>query len=319
MIAVMDSDRLRDVVRELSSRPGHEKVRALVYALMVDGLGADSKDVTFEQPVPEVRGRLDALLGRTVFEFKRDLRRERSDAEEELTRYLSDRERSTGQKYVGIATDGVTFAPYHLTNGRLSPLSAYTVRRDAPRDLLAWLDTAVSIDDALLPEPATVERELGKASLAYDLACESLVQAWSELGADPEAKLKRELWAQLLERVYGAPVDTDELFIQHTYLTIVAKAMATQVLGAEFTDADSLLSGSAFVDAGIYGAVESDFFDWVLLHDGGVDIVERLWHQVRRFRLVDVRHDVLKVLYESLIDPEQRKDLGEYLHTRLAC
>lgn len=69
-------ERLRDIVTELSSRPQHEKVRALVYDLLVDGLGAQSTEVDFERQVPEVHGRIDALLGRTLFEFKTDLGRE---------------------------------------------------------------------------------------------------------------------------------------------------------------------------------------------------------------------------------------------------
>jgi hypothetical protein len=75
---VLVRERLQEIIAELSSRPGHEKVRALIYELLVYGLGASSRDVDFERPVPEVRGRIDALLGQTVFEFKRDLRRERA-------------------------------------------------------------------------------------------------------------------------------------------------------------------------------------------------------------------------------------------------
>jgi len=37
-------ERLREIVGELVSRPGHEKVRVLVYQLLVDGLGARSTD-----------------------------------------------------------------------------------------------------------------------------------------------------------------------------------------------------------------------------------------------------------------------------------
>ena len=66
---VLERERLHEIVAELSTRPGHEKVRALVYALLVDGLGASSADVDFERPVPEVRGRIDSLLGQTIFEF----------------------------------------------------------------------------------------------------------------------------------------------------------------------------------------------------------------------------------------------------------
>jgi hypothetical protein len=87
----VSAERLHDIVLELLSRPGHEKVRSLVYDLLVHGLGARSTEIDFERPLPEVRGRADALLGQTVLEFKRDLRIENRDAEEELTRYLAER------------------------------------------------------------------------------------------------------------------------------------------------------------------------------------------------------------------------------------
>lgn len=68
----LSARRLTEIVVELASRPGHEKIRALMFELLVYGLGANSTDIEFERHMPEVRGRLDALLGQTVFEFKRD-------------------------------------------------------------------------------------------------------------------------------------------------------------------------------------------------------------------------------------------------------
>ena len=103
---------LQEIVRELASRPGHEKVRAHLHRLLTDGLGAPSTDVQLEKPVPEVRGRLDALLGRTVFEIKSNLRAERGDAEGKLTRYLGDRQNETGEHYVGIATNNGSARPF---------------------------------------------------------------------------------------------------------------------------------------------------------------------------------------------------------------
>ncbi len=50
----------------------------------------------------------------------------------------------------------------------------------------------------------------------------------------------------------------------------------------------------------------------MLLAREGEDLVTRLARQSARFRLADVQVDVLKALYESLIDPAQRHDLGEY-------
>jgi len=48
----------------------------------------------------------------------------------------------------------------------------------------------------------------------------------------------------------------------------------------------------------------------VLHAEGGAELVLRLARQAARFRLKDVRQDVMKALYESLMDPEQRRDLG---------
>lgn len=49
----LSQERLRNIVFELASGPAHEKVRALVYELIVNGLGASSTELDFECPVPE--------------------------------------------------------------------------------------------------------------------------------------------------------------------------------------------------------------------------------------------------------------------------
>ena len=77
-------------------------------------------------------------------------------------------------------------------------------------------------------------------------------------------------------------------------------------------DATALLHGAAFSDLGITGQSEPDFFDWALAAEDGAELVMRIARQVNRFRLRDIRVDILKALYESLIDPETRHDLGEY-------
>ena len=98
----LDGNSLQEIVAELVLRPGHEKVRGLLYKLLTDGLGAKSADVTFEHQTFEIRGRIDALLGRTVIELKSDLRRE--SFETQLASYLKDRRNLTGEDFVGIAT-----------------------------------------------------------------------------------------------------------------------------------------------------------------------------------------------------------------------
>jgi hypothetical protein len=131
----LPTDRLRDIVSELASRPQHEKVRSLIYELLVNGLGASSTEVDFERRVPEVHGRIDALLGRTLFEFKTDLRREQRDAESQLPGYLSQRQTESGTHFVAVATDGATFWAYELRAGKLVQLDSFSVQTDNPRCL----------------------------------------------------------------------------------------------------------------------------------------------------------------------------------------
>ena len=307
----LPTDQLESIVQHLAMRPGHEAVRADVRQLLTDGLGVPRSDVQLEEQVPEVRGRIDALLGRTVVEFKSDLRRERDDAEAQLTRYIDQRETESGERYVGIATDGVEFISYELRRGALRELAAYRTNPDAPRGVLTWLSAAVAAGEELDPDPETVVQELGRLSPAWQRSLGDLRDAWADGRAHPEALLKRQLWAQRLEQVYGAPVDSDDLFFQHTYLAVVAKTIAVHVLGVPMPAPRDLLAGRPFEQAGISGVVESDFFDWLLDADAD-DLVRRIALHASRFRLREVQTDVLKGLYESLIDPEDRHDLGEY-------
>ena len=202
---VLTAQDLNELVVELASRPGHEKVRVLLHRLLVDGLGADSRDIYFERPVPEVCGRIDALLGRTVFELKSDLRRERKDAEKGLTRYLSEREGQTGEKYVGITTDGADFIAFFLKNGSVVEVGAHRTHLEKPparapisgRDsLTVWLQGVVAIGDSLPPTPHAIKREFGRDSLAAKRALDDLGELWFRIGQTPEVRLKRELWGQ---------------------------------------------------------------------------------------------------------------------------
>jgi hypothetical protein len=309
----MKQEDLREIAAELQNRPGHEKVRAHIHRLLTDGLGAKTAEIDFERQVPEVRGRIDALLGRTLFEIKSDLRRERKDADAQLLRYLPQREKETNQRFVGIATDGADFVVAVMRDDKLAELGTYRTRADDPRDLLRWLESVVVLQTELPPDILGIRRELGRESVHYRRALQEIEALWNGLKARPEAILKRDLWNRLLRVAYGGDVEAPDLFLQHTYLTIVAKSVATlALLDTLPPNGEALLTGQAFRDLGIVGAIESDFFDWILLEPEGDDLVMEIARHANRFKLRDINADILKGLYESLIDPSQRHDLGEY-------
>ena len=306
------TERLEAVVTELAERPGHEKVRVLLHQLLTDALDARSEQIAFERSIPEVNGRVDALLGRTVIEIKRDLRREAAAAEAQLGRYLPERERATGQRYVGLSTDGATFLAYEMREGALVALTRYEARSADARGLVAWLEGVIAVRDWLPADAIGITNELGRRSAAFGRTLGLLARAWESVAGDPEVALKRQLWARHLGFVYGKAIGDDGLWLQHTYLVILAKAIAAGVMGTVGRSPSDLLSGRAFREAGVHGAVEDDFFGWILAAPGGTAIVASLAAHAGRFDLGSVDVDLLKVLYESLIDPEQRHDLGEY-------
>ena len=300
-----------NLLRHLASKPGHDEVKSDFRDLLVAEFDVDLSQVVFEQRV-EVKSRIDALIGRTVFEAKRDLGHEMRDVEHKMPDYLANREAETGEPFIGMASDGRKWVVFALEGVALVKLKETTLDPDKPSDFLAWLDGALALKASLHPDTQTVRAELGGDSVAFRTAEKALRALWERLKSDKAVHLKRQLWAQLLKIVYGRDIDSDALWLQHTYLVIVAKCIAFAVLGANEDDPARLLSGEKLADSGISGAVESDFFDWIVADREGAQLVRRVMAHVRRFRLAEVESDVLKALYESLIDRDERHGLGEY-------
>lgn len=307
------SDATTDLLRDLARRPAnHDKVKADFRELLIREFGLDRGALDFEVRAPVIAGRLDALVGRTVFEAKRDLAGEWSDVERRMPDYLADREREYGEPFVGIASDGLKWVALELRDGALTRLTETTLDPDKGETFLAWLDGVLALKASLPPDPLTVRAELGQDSVAYARVLRELRALWSQVSAHPAEALKRQLWADLLKQVYGREVESDALWFQHSYLVIVAKCIALAVMDLPEDDPRRMLSGEAFSAASIQGAVESDFFDWPVALPEGEALVRRIMAHVRRFRLREVESDVLKVLYESLIDRDERHGLGEY-------
>ena len=301
-----------DLLRHLAGRPGHDEVKADFRQLLIEEFGVELHVLDFERRVPEVKGRLDALIGRTILEAKKNLDQEWADVLRRMPDYLADREREEREKFVGIASDGLKWVVFERSGGELVKVKETILDPDKAETFLAWLDGAIALKSALPPDPLTVRIELGGDSVAFRRANEKLAALWAKLRNDRTVVLKRQLWAQLLKLVYGREVESDQLFFQHTFLVVVAKAIALAVLDMNEDDPARILSGRRFEAAGILGAVESDFFDWIIADAEGIDLVRRIATHVRRFKLRDVKTDILKILYESLIDRDERHGLGEY-------
>ncbi len=313
----MTSQKLKEQIRHIAGKPGHEKVKHVLSNILKERLGAKNEEITFEERLFTCRGRIDALWGRTVFEIKRDLNRELSDAESQIKRYILSKEeesRTTGEKYVGIATDGHKYKAYFLLNNELKKINEFVLNKDKASDFIQWLESVILIKKQLVPKPEIICREIGQGSPLCRNALIRIKILWGQAKHKPDIKLKYDLWKKSVDIVYGTEGTDESLFIEHTYLTIVSKAIAH----AAFFPSDQpplgkyLLNGKRFQDFSIKGVVGDDFFSWIAFCGAGNDLIRQIASHVRRFDFSAVQADILKDLYEGLIRQEQRHKMGEY-------
>lgn len=297
-------------------------IQADVRSLLLDpylGLAEQSLDVQLETLVGN-RRRIDVEVGCTVIEVKRSLGTPAAveTAKAQLTDYVVTRSNEVGQRYVGVLTDGKLWIAYHEVDRSLREATRITATPgDAGgEELLRWLEGVLATKRAIPPTPIEIAERLGANSSSHALDYSTLVALYADGRDLPTVRLKRELWAKLLRGALGTQfIDSDELFLEHTLLVNSAKTIAHFVflgLKAEQLAPATLLSGDQFALAGLYGVVDRDFFDWVIEVPGGNGYVVALARRLARFDWSSVDHDVLKVLYESVIPAETRKTLGEY-------
>lgn len=314
---------LNPVVERLATRAGSTEadiqsdVRTV---LLYGGLELENTDlVVLESPVGGGR-RIDVEAGTAVFEVKKDLTNDtvHERAVEQLAGYLRSRTEATGLIYVGVLTDGTAWELYRLNIAGEMEASTTLTLSGGPQDvpnLTLWLEGVMATAQGISPTSENVDRLLGSLSPGFELAVADLQDIYVANQQQPEVVLKRELWSSLLKTAFGTHFeDTDELFVLHTYLVITAELIAHTVVGLEILGepAEDLLSGEQFRTVGLGGVVEADFFDWPAAAEHGKRFVGSQARRVARFDWSSVSHDILKHLYESVIDTETRHRLGEY-------
>jgi SAM-dependent methyltransferase len=297
-------------------------IRQLILSAPLSLSDNDLVIADLETPVG-VRRRIDIEAGSCLIEVKRDLSTGNvlADAIEQLADYLTTRQNETGCRYVGILTDGADWRCVRLPGeiGSRPPhvvstfkLTASSIEVEA---FLIWLEGVLATAQEIPATAREIGRRLGAGSSAYELDRDTILDLFLRHREHPDVVMKRRLWARLLTTALGTQFeDSDELFVEHTYLVNTAEIIAHAIVGFDLDSITppSLLSGSKFEESGITGVVESDFFDWVAHVPGGETFVRSLAKRVGRFQWQEVGGDVLKILYESVITAQTRKRLGEY-------
>ena len=226
---------------------------------------------------------------------------------------------------MGILTDGKHWLLRWQGLGEVKTTPPYGfVLESADKWILLyeWLrDQALVALQNIEPTRVDIEKHFGINSPRYLQDIDALRTLYESAGGNESIAVKRRLWQDLLRTALGEIAQDkaamDDLFIRHTYLTtvigiVVQASFGIDIRGLAETRPDDLVLGQKFrSDTGLEGVVESDFFAWPT--EVGADaFLRQLARRIARFDWLKAPTDVAAILYETVIPPAERRQLGEY-------
>ena len=247
------------------------------------------------------------------------------DYVQQLDDYLAESQEAGKGVRTGILTDGKHWLLRWPNAGSVSLAYPYAFTLDSGErwvPLFEWLrDKAlVSLED-LPPNRENIADHFGPNSPIYERDITALKGLYEEASTYETIRVKRQLWYDLLSTALGeiarTPQQMEDLFVRHTYLSAVVGVVVQASFGLDIhriaeNDPADLLQGREFRSAtGLSGVLESDFFAWPT-EVGGLPLLRAIARRVVRFDWSSAPPDVAAILYETVIPPDERRQLGEY-------
>ena len=297
--------------------------------LTITGLVKPEHIVEENPPAEGSRRAVDLTALDTFIEFKRRIGTTggfNPDPKnvDQLDDYLAQSQKH-GRVRMGILTDGKYWLLRWPGAGPPKTVAPYAYTLENPGNWIAlyqWLrDRALSVDENKQPSRSAIEESFGPNRPAYERDIDTLNALYDEYAHENTIKVKRQLWQNLLTAALGEIAEDrqqmDNLFVRHTYLTavigmVVQARFRIDILNLAETDPGDLVLGRDFLaKTGIQGVVESDFFAWPT-EVGGLPMLKTLARRIARFDWAKAPNDVAAILYETVIPPDERRQLGEY-------
>ena len=315
--------------------------------LILTGLARSEEMVEENPPSGASRRAVDLTALDTFIEFKRRVgtapgREPDPENVKQLDDYLT-QSASQGRVRMGVLTDGRRWLLRWPGAGEVRLTRPYAFILEEPDGwfpLYEWLrDSALVSLEGVSPGREGIAEHFGPGSPSYQRDIAAL-KALNEENAELETiRVKRRLWYDLLRTALGEIAYTtegmsaeaqarlaavgigaeemDDLFVRHTYLSAVIGMVVQASFGIDIrrlaeTDSADLLQGRELHRAtGLQGVLESDFFAWPN-EVGGEPLLQTLARRLARFDWAEAPLDTAATLYESVIPPEERRQLGEY-------
>jgi methylase of polypeptide subunit release factors len=282
-----------------------------------------------------IKGRPDSLFGNLLIEFENVLDdRHLEEAESQLRKYIAalwSLQAERGQKrgrFTALASDGLRFVVYKprtlivagpvaVEQVLLEKIDQVDLRELTPTDAYNWLYRYIVLvaSELRTVDPDEFAREFGVGSNVFRQVMELLRKGWEKVR--DRASTLYEQWDSHLRIVYGTKVASEELYLKHTYLATLAKLVVYSsysggAVPISREELINILSGAIFRQWRIVNFIEEDLFSWVHKVDDGIEAARIIVSKLSQYDLSSISIDVFKELYQSLVDPEARHDLGEY-------
>ena len=315
--------------RHTGGEPEANITTAVRNFLTATGLVADEEIVEENPPAEGSRRAVDLTALDTFIEFKRRIGTAGGfNPDPENVRQLDDylaQSQEQGRVRMGILTDGKYWLLRWPDAGPVKVVPPYAFTLENPDrwiTLYEWLrDHALSAEENIPPARHVIEERFGPNSPSYQRDITVLKALYEQHAASSTIKVKRQLWQNLLMAALGeiasTPTQLDDLFVRHTYLSVVIGMVVQASFGSDIyrlaeTDPADLLHGRDFRSkTGLQGVVESDFFAWPGEVDG-LAMLKTLARRIAKFDWSQAPNDIAAILYETVIPPDERRQLGEY-------
>jgi type I restriction-modification system DNA methylase subunit len=196
----------------------------------------------------------------------------------------------------------------------------FNVEKRQPLDFYFWLDRYFLREHKREPRTENFLQDFGTTSPAFRYAASLWLEAAENRREQSDFKVIYDNWRKYLRIAYGTAVGDRDPFVRHTFLATLAKLIAyiritnAQSVPEEY-ETTEIIQGTFFEKQRIMNFLEEDFFSWVArAHVSAITqrIAHRLINLLFTYQLRELSEDVMKELYQELVDPKDRHDLGEY-------
>ncbi len=193
------------------------------------------------------------------------------------------------------------------------------LKKTPSRDTLSPGERATA-NDRREPTAENFLQDFGPSSPIFSLASSSWFDAIAAVRRQADVQATYANWRKSLSIAYGTSVGDEALFVRHTYLATLAKLIAhLRITGArtppDVAQTHAILQGRFFEEQQIGSFLGEDFFAWVArapVLACAQKVTSRFAELLFTYRLKELSEDVLKELYQALVDPKDRHGLGEY-------